>query len=71
MSKDKNTEASSLKQIRVLRMKIRREVRAAAWADETPEVRRRVKEEITCEKEEAAGVNGEENKVGLERSAES
>jgi hypothetical protein len=70
-SKGKTSEADSLKKIRVLRMKIRREVRAEAWANETPEVRCQVKEEIIREREEATEVNGEETKVGLERSPES
>ena len=70
-SKGKTAEASSLKKIRVLRMKIRREVRAEAWANESAEVRRQVKEEIKREKEEVAEINGEEGKVGLERSPES
>jgi hypothetical protein len=70
-SKVKATEASSLKKIRRLRMKIRREVRAEAWENETKEVRRQVKEEIMHEREEVAEKNGEESKVGLERSPES
>lgn len=67
-SKDKCTEPRSLKKLRALRMKIRREVRAEAWANETEEIRRQVKEEIMREKEEVAEINGEEGKVGLERS---
>jgi hypothetical protein len=70
-SKGKTTEASSLKMLRALRMKIRREVRAEAWANETSEVRRQVKEEMMREREEAVEINGEESKVGLERSPES
>jgi len=70
-SKGKATEANSLKKIRVLRMKIRREVRAEAWANESAEVRRQVKEEIRREKEGIAETNGKEGKVGLERSPES
>jgi hypothetical protein len=52
-------------------MKIRREVRAEAWANESNEVRCQVMEEIMHEKEEVTKVNGEESKVGLERSPES
>lgn len=70
-SKDKRTEPSSLQKLRALRMKVRREVRADAWANETEEVRRHVKEELAREREEIADINGEEGKVGLERSAES
>ena len=67
-SKDKCTEPRSLKKLRALHMKIRHEVRAEAWANETEEIRRQVKEEIMREKEEVAEINGEEGKVGLERS---
>jgi hypothetical protein len=71
LSKGKpGTEPSSMKKLRALRMKIRREVRADAWANETEEVRRKVKEEMTREREEIAEINGEEGKVGLERSPE-
>jgi len=69
--KDRRTEPSSTKKIRSLRMKIRCEVRAEAWANETEEVRRQVKEEMMREKDEFAEINGEEGKVGLERSPES
>jgi len=70
-SKGKGAEASSLQKIRALRMKIRREVRAEAWANETAEVRQEVKNEMMREREGVAEINGEEKKVGLERSAES
>jgi phage protein D len=70
-SKGKGAEASSLQKIRALRMKIRREVRAEAWANETAEVRREVKEAMMREREGVAEINGDENKVGLERSPES
>jgi len=70
-SKAKATEVTSLKRLRKLRMKVRREVRAEAWASETPEVHRQVKDEIMRERAEAAEINGEEGKVGLERSPES
>ena len=69
--KDRRTEPSSTKKIRSLRMKIRREVRVEAWANETEEVRCQVKEEMMREKDEFAEINGEEGKVGLERSPES
>ena len=69
--KDRRTEPSSTKEIRSLHMKIRREVRAEAWANETEEVRRQVKQEMMREKDEFAEINGEEGKVGLERSPES
>ena len=69
--KDRHTEPSSTKKIRSLQMKICREVRAEAWANETEEVRRQVKEEMMREKDEFAKINGEEGKVGLERSPES
>ena len=69
--KDRCTEPSSTKEIRSLRMKIRCEVRAEAWANETEEVRRQVKQEMMREKDEFAEINGEEGKVGLERSPES
>jgi len=67
-SKDRSTVPRSLKKLRALRMKIRREVRAEAWANETEEIPRQVKEEIMREKEEVAEINGEEGKVGRERS---
>jgi hypothetical protein len=70
-SKDKATTANSLKKIRALRMKIRRQVRAEAWANEPAEVHRQVKEEIIREKKELAEINGQGSKVGLERSPES
>jgi len=70
-SKGKGIEANSLKTIRKLRMKIRREVRANAWENETVEVRHQVKKEIMREREEVAEIKGEESKVGLERSPES
>jgi hypothetical protein len=65
------TEPSSMTKLRALRMKIRREVRAQAWADESEEVRRQVREEIKREREEVAEIKGEDGKVGLERSPES
>jgi hypothetical protein len=49
-------------------MKIRCEVRAEAWANETEEVRRQVKEEMVRERLELVEINSEESKVGLERS---
>jgi len=67
-SKDRQTEPRSLLKLRSLRMKIRREVRAKAWANETEEIRRQVREELKREKEVVAEINGEEGKVGLERS---
>jgi hypothetical protein len=69
-SKGKVTEGS-LQKLRRLRMTVRREIRAEAWANETPEVRRQVKEEIMRERAEVAEINSEEGKVGLERSPES
>lgn len=72
LSKGKpGTESSSMKKLRALRMKIRREVRAQAWANETEEVRREVRDEIKREREEIAEIKGEDGKVGLERSPES
>jgi len=71
MSKGKATETSSLKKIRALHMKIRREVRAEAWANETAEVRRHVKEAMIREREGVAEKKGGEEKVGLDRSPES
>ena len=68
--KDRHTEPSSTKKIRSLRMKICREVRVEAWANETEEVRHQVKEEMMREKDEFAEINGEEGKVGLEQSPE-
>jgi len=65
-SRDKCTEPRSLKKLRALRMKIRREVHAEAWANETEEIRRQVKKDIMREKKEVAEINGEEGKVGLE-----
>ena len=71
LSKGKtSTESSSVKSIRALRMKIRREVRADAWANETEDVRREVREAMKQEGEELAEFKGEEGKVGLERSPE-
>jgi hypothetical protein len=67
-TKNKHVEPRSIKKIRALRMQVRREVRAKAWANETEEVRRQVKEEIMREREELGEINGEEGKVGLERS---
>ena len=63
--------ANSLKKIRALRMKIRREVRAEAWANETAEVRREVKEAMIHEREGVAEIKDDEDKVGLDRSPES
>ena len=71
MAKGKSTEASSLKKIRALRMKIRREVRAEAWANETAEVRCEVKEAMMREREGVAEIKGDEDKVGLDRSPDS
>lgn len=72
LSKGKtSTESSSVKSIRALRMKIRREVRADAWANETEDVRHEVREAMKKEREELAEFKGEEGKVGLERSPES
>jgi phage protein D len=71
LPKAKHTEPSSLKKIRALRMSIRREVRAEAWANETAEVRREVKEAMMREREGVAETKGDEDKVGLERSPES
>ena len=72
LSKGKpGTKPSSMTKLRALRMKIRREVRAQAWADESEEVRRQVREEIKREREEVAEIKGEDGKVGLERSPES
>jgi hypothetical protein len=70
-SDGEDSSKSSTKQIRALRMKIRREVRAEAWANESEEVRCQVKEEIIREREGVAETNDEESKVGLERSPES
>jgi hypothetical protein len=70
-SKGRGTEAKSLRKIRVLRMKLRREVRAEAWANETEEIRREVREELKRERQEVAEIKGEEVKMGLERSPES
>lgn len=67
-TKNKRVEPRSVKKIRALRMQVRCEVRAKAWANETEEVRRQVKEEIMHEREELGEINGEEGKVGLERS---
>ncbi|KIM38353.1 hypothetical protein M413DRAFT_30193 [Hebeloma cylindrosporum] len=67
-TKDKRTEPRSIQKLRALRMKIRREVRAEAWANETEEVRCQVKKAIMREREEIGEINGEEGKVGLERS---
>ena len=69
--KDRCTEPSSTKKIRSLHMKIRCEVHVEAWANETEEVCHQVKEEMMREKDEFAKINGEEGKVGLERSPES
>jgi hypothetical protein len=67
LSKGKpGTESSSMKKLRALRMKIRREVRAQAWANETEEVRHEVRDEIKHEREEIAEIKGEDSKVGLE-----
>ena len=71
LSKGKGTEANSLRKIRVLRMKLRREVRAEAWANETEETRCEVRKELMRERQEVAEINGEEVKTGLERSPES
>lgn len=72
LSKGKpGAETSSVKSIRALRMKVRREVRADAWANETEDVRREVREAMRREREEVAEFKGEEGKVGLERSPES
>jgi len=65
------TDPSSVTKLRALRMKIRREVRAEAWANETEDVRRKVNEAMKHEREEVAELKGEEGKVGLERSPES
>src|SRR6266699_2522133 len=48
-SKGDGTETNSRKQVQVLRMKIRREVWAEAWANETEEVCCRVKKELMHE----------------------
>lgn len=45
LSRGKGTEAKSLRQIRVLCMKLRCEVRSEAWENETEEVRREVRKE--------------------------
>ena len=65
------TEPSSMTKLRALRMKIQHEVRAQAWADESEEVRRQVREEIKREREEVAEIKAEDGKVGLERSPKS
>jgi hypothetical protein len=65
-SKGKCVEASSLKKIRKLCMKIRHEVRANAWENETAEVRRQVKNEMAREREEVTEIKGDKSKVGLE-----
>lgn len=67
----RGTDPSSVTKLRALRMKIRREVRAEAWANETEDVRREVNEAMKHEREEVAELKGEEGKVGLERSPES
>jgi len=67
-TKNKRAGPKSIKKIRALRMQIRREVRAKAWANETEEVRRQVKEKIMREREELGEIRGDEGKVGLERS---
>jgi len=58
--------ANSLKKIWALRMKIRHEVRAEAWANETAEVRREVKEAMIREREGVAEIKDDEDKVGLD-----
>ena len=70
-SKGKGVETSSLKKIWVLCMKIRCEVRAEAWTNETAEVRREVKEAMIREREGVSEIKGDEDKVGLDRSPES
>ena len=70
-SKGKGVETSSLKKIRALRMKIRCEVRAEAWTNETAEVRREVKEAMIREREGVSEIKGDEDKVGLDQSPES
>jgi hypothetical protein len=65
-----DSSKSNMRKVRVLHMKIRCEVRAEAWANESAEVRQQVKEEIMREREEVAEINNED-KIGLERSAES
>ena len=52
-------------------MKKLREVRANAWANETEDVRREVREAMKHEREEVAELKDEEGKIGLERSPES
>ena len=42
-----------------------------AWANETAEVRREVKEAMIHEREGVAEMKGDEDKVGLDRSPES
>ena len=64
--KDKHMEPSSVKKLRALHMKICHEVHADAWANKTEEVQCHIKKEMMHEREEAAKVNGEEAKVGLE-----
>ena len=71
MSKGKGVETSSLKKIRALHMKIRCEVRAEAWTNETAEVQREVKEAMIREREGVSEIKGDEDKVGLDRSPES
>ena len=63
--------SSAVKKLRALRMKIRREVRADAWANETEDVRCEVREAMKHEREEVAELKDEEGKIGLERSPES
>ena len=66
-----STDTSSVTKLRALRMKIRRQVRADAWVNETEDVHREVSEAMKHEREEVAELKGEEGKVGLERSPES
>ena len=72
LSKGKpGAETSSVKSIRALRMKVRREVCTDAWANETEDVHQEVREAMRCKREEVAKFKGEEGKVGLEHSPES
>ena len=70
---DPSTKKKSTNNNKAYRMKIKREVRAQAWADETPEVKEEIRQLLEKEKEDKIKQDRAlicDEKSGLERPSE-